>query len=171
MPIKPPEKLNSRHRSLALLVATGTSLSKAADQIGLSKSWASAVGKSPLFQALVDHFQQEIESATLAQAKEKLFHEALASVNTVTELRDTSMNESVRLSAAKDILDRTIPKVTRNETDQTVHITFDEETEARIRSSLVTEQEATILPDSIQAARILDTKVRLLSGAGDDAEA
>lgn len=159
--MNPPETLNTRHKSLALVVASGLSIQDAAEKIGYSKTWAYEVAKSPLFRSLVKHYEKEMVESTLQQAKERTYHEALASVNKLVELRDHSENENIQLSAAKELVQMVIPKVTKHEQDTTVRISLDDATKERLLASLVSPAEAKLLPPG---ATTFDSPVRIAEG-------
>jgi hypothetical protein len=130
-----PKKLNTRHKSLALAVATGNTVKKAAELIGVHENWAYIVSRSPAFKALVAKYFRELERETIKEAKQKILSEALNSVNVLVELRDTASSESVRLQAAQDLLDRAIPKAVKNENDNTLRISLPQELMAQMRGA------------------------------------
>jgi len=110
-----PDKINLRHRALMRRLVAGMTLTQACEDIGYSLQRASVIVNSPLFIAEKDKMANDVEKgfvdaeagrltsdptrAALDKAKEK-------AVKTLHgALDDNSGN--VRVSAAKDILDRT----------------------------------------------------------------
>ena len=109
-----PDKVTPRHRALMRRLVGGMSLSDACTDIGFSISRASLIVNSPLFQAEMKTMEAEV-------AKE--FQEAEAQRPTdptrivLSESAETAArtlkgalsdeNPTIRVSAAKDILDRT----------------------------------------------------------------
>ena len=109
-----PDKVTPRHRALMRRLVSGMTLTDACNDIGFSISRASLITNSPLFQAEMKTMETEV-------AKE--FQEAEAQRPTdptrivLSESAETAArtlkgalsdeNPTIRVSAAKDILDRT----------------------------------------------------------------
>ena len=102
--------LNNRHRVAALLEARGeVNKNEIAEIVGLSVSRLSAVRSSPEYRLLVEKYQQELIDRTLEESAEllALFNKSARKAHaTVDQLVERADRDSVRLGAAKEILDR-----------------------------------------------------------------
>ena len=111
-----PLEINNRHRALMRRLIKGWSLSDACADLGFSISRASLVSNSPLFIAEMEKMRGELDDRVIDGEVEKLE----ISDPTRNLLSDTATkaaltlrgalddgNAQVRVSAAKDILDRT----------------------------------------------------------------
>ena len=109
-----PDKITPRHRALMRKLVAGMKLGEACDDIGMSISRASVVVNSPLFQREMEKMQEELNGKfTSAEAekvsdatREKLNDSAERAAATLRGALDDA-SSAVRISAAKDILDRT----------------------------------------------------------------
>ena len=109
-----PDKLTPRHRALMRRLVGGMSLSSACDDIGFSISRASLIVNSPLFQAEMKVMEGEVaKQFAEAEANRPTDPTRLllseSSEMAARTLKGALSDESpvVRISAAKDILDRT----------------------------------------------------------------
>jgi hypothetical protein len=109
-----PDKITPRHRALMRRLVGGMSLSSACDDIGFSISRASLIVNSPLFQAEMKVMEGEVaKQFAEAEANRPTDPTRLllseSSEMAARTLKGALSDESpvVRISAAKDILDRT----------------------------------------------------------------
>ena len=109
-----PDKVTPRHRALMRRLVAGMTLSDACVDIGFTVSRASIIVNSPLFQEEMKRMQEDVTSEFVTAEAEKsadstrvLLSES--SENAAKTLRGALDDENpiVRVSAAKDILDRT----------------------------------------------------------------
>lgn len=109
-----PDKITPRHRALMRRLVAGMSLSDACVDIGFSISRASLIVNSPLFQAEMKMMEGEV-AKEFAEAEAQRPSDPTRIV--LSESAETAAktlrgalsdeNSMIRVSAAKDILDRT----------------------------------------------------------------
>jgi len=109
-----PDKITPRHRALMRRLVAGMPLSDACDDIGFSISRASIIVNSPLFQEEMKRMEGEVEKGFVeAEADRstdpvrKALSESSAKAAATLDGALSDENAVVRVSAAKDILDRT----------------------------------------------------------------
>ena len=108
------KRITSRHRALMRRLLAGMTLREACEELGYSVSRASVIVNSPLFQEEMRRMQEEIDGKFVEAEGEKIHSDivrrklknlAREAINTLEGcLGDRS--GSVRVSAAKEILDR-----------------------------------------------------------------
>jgi len=108
------KRITSRHRALMRRLLAGMTLREACEELGYSVSRASVIVNSPLFQEEMRRMQEEIDGKFVEAEGEKIHTDivrrklknlAKEAINTLEGcLGDRS--GSVRVSAAKEILDR-----------------------------------------------------------------
>ena len=109
------KKVNSRHRALMRRLLSGMSLKEACQDLGYSISRASVIVNSPLFQEEMKKMQEEIDGKFVEAEGEKIHTDIVRrrllrlSEKAVGALEEAleDRSGSVRVSAAKEILDRT----------------------------------------------------------------
>lgn len=112
-----PKNINSRHRALMRRLVAGIPLNQACEDIGLTVARASLIVNSPLFQAEMKKMEGEVREGFVEAEGER---QVMASDPTRVYLSDASEmaartlkgalsdeSPTIRISAAKDILDRT----------------------------------------------------------------
>jgi hypothetical protein len=109
-----PDKVTPRHRALMRRLVSGMTLSDACTDIGFSISRASLIVNSPLFQEEMKRMEGEV-AKEFAEAEANRPSDPTRLV--LTESAETAArtlkgalsdeNPTIRVSAAKDILDRT----------------------------------------------------------------
>ena len=109
-----PDKVTPRHRALMRRLVAGMTLSDACVDIGFTVSRASIIVNSPLFQEEMKRMQEDVTSEFVTAEAEKSADSTRvvlseSSENAAKTLRGALDDENpiVRVSAAKDILDRT----------------------------------------------------------------
>lgn len=111
--------LNARHRVAALLEARGELNAKEiADAINLSYARLAAVRAMPEYKLLVQQYARELVDRTLDKSSEllaKFNEEAPQAFATLQVLHEKADRDSVRLGAAKEILDRSTVAPTKRE--------------------------------------------------------
>lgn len=122
----PPERLNNRHLLMALMVAAGWRQKDIAAKLGFNPNRVSIICGSPLFKAQVQNLQRELRESTVADVVHRIATEAGPSLDVMVELRDHAQAEPVRLSAAKDILDRNpkLARVSKVEGESSLRVSF-----------------------------------------------
>jgi len=109
-----PDKVTPRHRALMRRLVAGMTLTDACIDIGFTVSRASLIVNSPLFQAEMKTMEREVaKEFTEAEANRPtdptrvvLSESAETAARTLTGAL-SDVNPTIRVSAAKDILDRT----------------------------------------------------------------
>lgn len=109
-----PDKMTPRHRALMRRLVSGMSLTAACNDIGFSISRASLIINSPLFQAEMKTMEAEVakefaEAEAQRPTDPTRIELSEASITAAKTLKGALNDENamVRVSAAKDILDRT----------------------------------------------------------------
>lgn len=122
-----------RQYLMALMYVSGISQREIAARLGYSASHVSSVIKSPLFREYAAEVQRELHDSTLGSLVDRIEREAMPSLDVLVGLRDGDFEDpkvaAVQASAAKFILgdlhmDRKQPKVTKQENDGVLHISF-----------------------------------------------
>lgn len=110
-----PKHINTRHRKLMRLLIAGWTLRDAAEMLGYHPKRVSQIVTSPLFKEEMAKMQEEIKKefvetegskATSDIVRLRMKEEALASLETLIKLRDSSQSDRVRQLSAIEILDR-----------------------------------------------------------------
>jgi hypothetical protein len=99
------------HRLLVYLKAQGKSNRQCAELMGFTESWISQITRQPWFRKrLVETLSKHGGDAVEAVLKT----EALASVETLIELRDNAKSDATKLAATNSLLDRIFGKPTQH---------------------------------------------------------
>ena len=109
-----PDKITPRHRALMRRLVSGMALTDACNDIGFSISRASLIVNSPLFQAEMKVMEAEV-AKNFAEAEAERPTDPIrialtASAEKAAKTLDGALSDEnvmARVSAAKDILDRT----------------------------------------------------------------
>lgn len=109
-----PDKITPRHRALMRRLVAGMTLSNACIDIGFSISRASLIVNSPLFQEEMKKMEREV-AGNFAEAEAErptdptriLLSESAETAARTLKGALNDENPTIRVSAAKDILDRT----------------------------------------------------------------
>jgi hypothetical protein len=161
--------LKPRHKLIALMRASGRSNAAIASELGMSAVGVGLILKSPLMRALVDQYLREIESRTatnVADVIATLRGETAKTLTTMLEIRDTGTREdSTRLAATIELLDRQIPKVHRTDESKTVRIVLDG---ARLDRLAEISREGVALPPAAVDADIIPPRAPVRVGTLDD---
>ena len=109
-----PDKVTPRHRALMRRLVAGMTLTDACNDIGFTVSRASLIVNSPLFQAEMKTMEgevakefQEAEAQRPSDPTRIVLSEASEEAAKTLKFAMSDENPLVRVSAAKDILDRT----------------------------------------------------------------
>jgi len=109
-----PDKVTPRHRALMRRLVAGMTLSNACVDIGFSISRASLIVNSPLFQAEMKMMEGEVakefaeaEANRPTDPTRMVLSESSEEAAKTLKFAMSDENPLVRVSAAKDILDRT----------------------------------------------------------------
>lgn len=138
LPTKPIAK--ARWNAMAFMVATGArSEQQIADELGVSKPQVQRTVNSPLFQALVEQIQKDIQEKYVSDMYDYVQREAMPSLRTVSDIRDdTDVPPGIRLDSAKFIVNKAMPTVNVQE-NHNVH-SFDPKT-AQLMEMAIAEEE------------------------------
>lgn len=98
------------HRAVAYMLAQGFTQREVSARFGKTEPWISQLARQPWFQQRV---VDELKEGGIDKIKALLDAETLPSLEKVTYLRDHAKNESVQLTAAFDIINRTLGKPTQ----------------------------------------------------------
>lgn len=110
-----PDKISSRHRTLMRLLISGRTLSQACEELGYTVARASVIVNSPLFKEEKDKMEKELGKGFVEAEAGKLSADPTkVALNDAKEIAVKTLkgalsdpSGTVRVSAAKDILDRT----------------------------------------------------------------
>jgi hypothetical protein len=109
-----PDKVTPRHRALMRRLVAGMTLSDACIDIGFTVSRASIIVNSPLFQEEMKRMEEGVASEFVSAEAEKAADSTRVMLSESSETAARTLrgalddeNPIVRVSAAKDILDRT----------------------------------------------------------------
>lgn len=109
-----PNKVTPRHRALMRRLVGGMTLTDACNDLGFSISRASLIVNSPLFQEEMKMMEREVaqnfaeaEASRPIDPTRKLLSESSEKAARTLDGAMNDENAMVRVSAAKDILDRT----------------------------------------------------------------
>lgn len=122
-----PTTLNNRQIMCALLDASGYKAKDISEKLGMHTTTIAVLRQSPLYKLQVDRLRREILEHGTMEVAERINREAPKSVETMVELRDNYDGETphaVRLAAAKEFVDRVVPKVNKTVEDKTINISF-----------------------------------------------
>lgn len=135
-----PKELNAKHHLMVLMDAVGASTAEIAAELGYSPSTVSTLRSSPLYRAKLTDIKARLESASTTAVLDKITAEAGKCVETLIDLRDNGDGDvppNVRLAAAKDLLDRVVPKKTDTSSeDRSVHIHLSSDDTRRLQGVL-----------------------------------
>ncbi len=123
-----PQKLNDKHRLIALLMLAGAERPEIAARTGYDPSYISAIThNSPMFKAMLDQLRAEMRQKTIGGVVDRIIQEGPKSVEALVVLRDTAESEQVRVTAARDLLDRNpeTAKVSREDRRTETRVVFD----------------------------------------------
>lgn len=108
-----PDKITPRHRALMRRLVSGQTLTEACGDLGFTVSRASIIVNSPLFQAEMKQMEADVgrdfveaEALKSGDATRQVITDATEPAAKTLKQSLNSENESIRVTAAKDILDR-----------------------------------------------------------------
>ena len=107
MGLKPyePQRLNTRHMQILLLTASGLKGVEIAEIMDMSQSRISVIKNTPQAGAIIARLRGELQRGYIQDIKGAITSYTGEAVERIADLM-RGENESVALSAAKDILDR-----------------------------------------------------------------
>lgn len=152
MPL-PPQKLNNKHRLIAYMKLGGATREEIAFQLGYEPTYVSAITESPLFKALMSELQNEMKHQTIGTVVDRIVAEGPKSLQVLVELRDHAESEQIRMTSARDLLDRNpeTAKVSREDRRTETRIIVDSRALHRIAGVLQEDNEGVIDLDAVQA--------------------
>lgn len=130
------------------MYVSGLSQAEIARRMGYSPSSISRMIDTPEFREYAQELQRDLRSSSLGSLTDAIEREAMPSLETITRIRDGSFDEPqvgrVQLDAAKFLLgdlhmDRKVPKVTKQENDGVLHVSFGQDA---LRQMLTAQAEA-----------------------------
>ena len=101
-----PKRLSQRHKQCCALKATGLRQKEIAEMTGYSESRVSVILNDPRSVALINQISSKIVENVVEETGEFIKGHTLEAAQIVVELMRSAESEPVRLSAAKDNLDR-----------------------------------------------------------------
>ncbi len=122
-----------RQYLMALMYVSGLSKAEIAKRLGYTAQHVSIVVDSPLFREFASELQRELRDSTLGTLTDRIEREAMPSLDVIVGIRDGDFDDhqraKVQQDAAKFILgdlhmDRRMPKVTKQENDGVLHVSF-----------------------------------------------
>jgi hypothetical protein len=145
----PPAKLSDKHRLIAYMKLGGASREDIATSLGYEPTYVSAITESPLFKALMDQLRGDLKHKTIGHVVDRIVSEGPQSVQVLVELRDHAESEQVRMTSARDLLDRNpeTAKVSREDRRLETRIVVDSRALARIAGVLSEDAGPTIDAD------------------------
>ena len=109
-----PNKVTPRHRALMRRLVSGMTLSQASEDLGFTVGRASVIVNSPLFQDEMKRMEGELREEFVEREADKSADAVRVSLTESAEIAARTLkgalddeSAAVRVSAAKDILDRT----------------------------------------------------------------
>lgn len=178
-----PAKLSDKHHLIAYMKLGGASRDQIATQLDMEPTYVSAITESPMFKALMDQLRQEMRAKTIGTVVDRIISEGPASVEALVTLRDHADSETVKLGAARDLLDRNpeTAKVSREDRRSEVRVVVDTRALQRIAGVLAEDAGITVdaepgphvpLPEPValpMGIQTLDEAVAELQAAADAA--
>ena len=148
-----PKKLNNKHRLIAFLKLAGCTREEIADQLDYEPTYVSAITESPMFKALMVQLQDEMKHQTIGTVVDRIVAEGPKSLQVLVELRDHAESEQIRMTSARDLLDRNpeTAKVSREDRRSETRIIVDTRALQRIAGVLQEDNDDVIDLDTVQA--------------------
>ena len=135
-----PQKLNDRHRLIALMMAMGRRETEIAVELSVSPGMVSALTRSPMFQLQLERIRKTIESEATGVFMDKVVAQAQPTLDRLTYLRDNARHESVQLGAAKSLFDAIVPKRVAGESEVVTRLVI-EGADWKLMASAIAEDE------------------------------
>lgn len=101
-----PKELSETHKLMATLFAAGWKNKEVSEELGISESRVSVIRNDPRVQVIVEQYGRRFRDETARSVKERITRYSDQAVETVNNLMLHAESETVRLTAAKDLLDR-----------------------------------------------------------------
>jgi hypothetical protein len=111
-----PDKVTPRHRALMRRLVSGMTLTQACEDLGFTVSRASIIVHSPLFQAEMQRMESDLRVGFVEAESDKIVNSGDETKKLLMETAEMAArtlkgalsddNATIRVSAAKDILDR-----------------------------------------------------------------
>ena len=148
-----PKHLNNKHRLVAFMKLGGAGRDEIALQLGYEPSYVSAITESPMFKALMVELQNEMKNKTIGHVVDRIVSEGPKSLQVLVELRDHAESEHIRMTSARDLLDRNpeTAKVSREDRRTETRIVVDSRAMLRIAGVLQEDNESFADLDGVQA--------------------
>ncbi len=141
---KPPAKLSPKHHLIAYCMLAGATRDEIATRLDMEPTYISAITNSPMFKALLDTLRAEMRNRTIGSVVDQIVAEGPDSVRVLVAMRDGAESEQVRVTAARDLLDRNpeTAKVSREDRRTETRIIIDSRDMARITGVLREDDDA-----------------------------
>lgn len=153
------QKLSPRHRQIILMSALGKTQAEICRELGISQSWLSLMLNLPNVKLSIEKLQKDIEGEAVATHVDRLQTLVPRALDRIEDLMDNGVpQDAVRLGAAKDILDRTIPKRTFHEEEQTVRLVLEGQNLAALAKVIAEDDDREVELDERAYARVDTTK-------------
>lgn len=130
------KELATQHREIARLKFEGRSPVEISTMTGIAISTVRGILADPLCKAAIEKLNDNADNNTI-DVRRRLSELNLKAINTVEECMDQDMSMAVKLSAAKDVLDRNGYKPVEKINHSHLHLTADELASIKERANAV----------------------------------
>ena len=120
----PIEELNDRHRAIAQMEIMGYKNKQIARELDCHQMTIHRVRSSPVYKIYIGDLRKQVEEASVFDATKYLDRITEKTMRTLEHLMDDADSENVRVSAAKELFDRQMPKVSKTQHEETKIIEF-----------------------------------------------
>ena len=120
----PIEELNDRHRAIAQMEIMGYKNRQIARELECHEMTIYRVKSSPIYKVYIADLRKQVEEISVFDATKYLDRITEKTMRTLEHLMDDAESENVRVSAAKELFDRQMPKVSKTQHEETKIIEF-----------------------------------------------
>lgn len=120
----PIEELNDRHRAIAQMEIMGYKNRQIARELNCHEMTIYRVKSSPIYKVYVADLRKQVEEASVFDATKYLDRITEKTMRTLEHLMDDAESENVRVSAARELFDRQMPKVSKSQHEEKTIIEF-----------------------------------------------
>ena len=155
------EELNDRHRAIAQMEVMGWRIKDIANELGVHEMTVYRVKHSPVYKVYIKDLRKRVEEQSTFDAAAHLDKITEKTVRTLETLMDSADSENVRVSAAKELFDRQMPKVAKSEHKEETVIQFGDS----VQNIALALADSMRLPPESLAGKSDEEVVDLLEGA------
>lgn len=120
----PLEELNDRHKAIAQMEIQGFRNKQIARELDVHEMTIFRVKSSPIYKLYIGDLRKKVEDVSVFDAAAHLERITEKTMRTLENLMDNADSENVRVSAAKELFDRQMPKVSKTEHKEETVIHF-----------------------------------------------